>query len=648
MTGLSGARAFIIDATKVAGDPSRTQLCIQMRATRGELGKPIRCRTEQEIINAFGPPEDTDTDRFYVNRIVNSGFFDVIISPTAHYGDIDDITSAVGTKATGTKTVVAVAETRATGTIVFSGGGDGTGAGTVQLSIYRVGQPAFNFPVVEIPANATPTSIAAAVAATYNGLFGFGFAASTGTVTITAPVGVGASANDWKADVTKTGFSNVAVNVVITDLGGVTAGANGVVGGQLDTEAKSVGTGYNGCTLVIVPAVSGKPGLVDLVEYIPGNVEVNRITDLATTLTQEQFDDINSATVLQNIDSPTFKLLVGTIALSGGAKDNTTIVAADLIGSEIGGTGWYSFGNVSKIDYMANLNFAERSVDLALQAYTKSRGDFGFYFRTPISASPQGMLDYRYGQGSFSGLPFDSYLGTCVGGTYRITDTKTNQTRTVSPIHWALIKRAHTDKVAGKWVADAGYGKGDNPQFGFGQIEDTEFKDVPVNLISPSYKAIAAEIKKAGITLAVDHPDFGFTIWENRTVLQNDESMLKFRNVANCCIHFVKVLLPCFEKRTFKGADPSVFRQIYRDAKIEIDKVEAGQAGYVGGIEPGWKWLGDQDVDNISQCVENKPADLNNGKYKARFVFTPKAGMEELTLYVTAMDSQTFLFTFGK
>ena len=642
---IPGAKTVIQDSSQIRTGAEFTKIGIQVRATRGRVNVPKAVGTYAEAIKSFGsfdPAEDRA-----IKRLLATGNIVLIVSRACHFDDLTDKTSAGGVLAGGNFTVGATAETRAKGTVNVTGAGAGTQAGTITLKVFRTEGPAFEFPSVPIGADQTPAQIETAIVTALNGQLGFGFAIASNKVEITVPAGSGTDANSWIISATKTGLTGGTA--VAFEYEQFTGGTNGVLAGNLTARAKGPGTGYNGLTVTISKAASKTPGKVDF-KISQAGVTLEERRDLDQTITPVDLAQLSNSLEFCDLFLNSGALPIGSFVLSSGEFDNSTVVASDLAGSLEGQTGWYAFGAVASLDYLANLEFPDRVVDLELQNYCSTRPSVRFFIRTPLALTPQGYLDYRNGTGAYTGAPFDSFAGDLVIGYFREKDKVTGAIREVSPIVDVLICRAKTDAKAGKWESHAGFGDGNSPTAGFGQIQNPEYFDCPQNFYDQSLGAILRTLYQSGCGIVIDHPSFGLTVWYQRNLYKNQNSLLRNVKVAQLCAYLAAEMTAIMEKGTFRAADPIIWRKLYRDAKLVINELETGKNGYPPAIEPGenvnWRWLGDQNVASKSEAVYNAQGDLDQGRYTAKFAFKPIGSMEELTMVLSVFDSNSYKIAF--
>jgi phage tail sheath protein FI len=144
---------------------------------------------------------------------------------------------------------------------------------------------------------------------------------------------------------------------------------------------------------------------------------------------------------------------------------------------------------------------------------------------------------------------------------------------------------------------------------------------VVYNLGDASKSAIADQVDAHGINPVIDHPDFGIVFWGNST-LYKTQTLLKHANVAELMVFMQKALKPLVQSELFDPNDIQTWKTIYRNVKPLLDYIKTQR-----GI---WAYLyqGDQDVDDVSECVVNQQSNIDAGQYIFNLFVSPKVGMK--------------------
>lgn len=403
--------------------------------------------------------------------------------------------------------------------------------------------------------------------------------------------------------------------------------------------AEEVGAGYNGSTITIDNAASGDVALKDItillkdsdvpviIRDVPRVMNAQAITDFNLRL-----DGIGAGVRLTSIAT---QIENGEGVLAAGAQVIGDIESADYTGSVVAGNGWYVADRIVDAYRFANIGLLDEDVDEGLRAYCDARQDVTFYINTPLGVNADGMEDYRDGTSPYSHSPMDTWRGRLIGGDVNITDSvNKDQKFDIPGVVDVFAIRLRTDRQVNPFISHAGPKRGKvlSPNNG-----------VPYNLISSALSADFDRIYPKGVNAIVKDPDYGVVYWGNKTLWKNTSSFLSRENVSDLVIYILRGLKPLVRAVQFDPNDPIMWKEMYRRVKPFINDLESSRA-ITPGENENWFWLGDQDVDRREDAQFNAQADLDVGKYRARFVFVPIAATEYIGIDIIPTDSNSVKF----
>jgi hypothetical protein len=403
--------------------------------------------------------------------------------------------------------------------------------------------------------------------------------------------------------------------------------ANGALGAAttlIQFESKWYTTASITCTTQA--PLSGITGVFDLKVVIPG-LDTQFVRDIPDAPTAAKIAEINAQLLninIQSVGSGTTAL--GSIVLTGGAYDPTTIIAADLIGDAAAETGLYVFGRDPDIWRVAMPSYVLPTVDDALISYATTRGDILAATRTPIGISGATSRTYRNRTGSYTGSKPNSWNGLLFYGDFDTPDpVNPLVTKTLSVIGDVLGAISAKDNKTQPFISSSGkeYGKLYN-NYG-----------VNTNVGDPGQAGEAGAMYANGINPVIQHSDFGSVLWGNRTLYQDQTSMLIEWNVAELLIDMRRTLGPVIQGFLFKPNDIETWVNIYNAGQPYMRSLIDNR-----GI---WKyaWEGDQNAKDITDVTVNNANDVNQGIYKLKIYVWPKVALQYLIVDITATNSNT-------
>jgi len=550
-------------------------------------------------------------------RALDAGARLKIVRAAAHTNVLTP-NSVIGTKGTLAKATAAVAETRATATKTITA--TGTAGDTVAIRVLVNGVPVL-LGMATIPATPTTTTAAAAYVSAINAntaVTGFSASNAVAVVTVTAPVGSGAGANAYA-------WNDVISGATASTDSAFTGGVTAVSAVALSFEAVSVGTWANSkLWSKSVAAKSGTAGAYDITFGIDGSIAPDvTIFDVVATPTSNQLISYNALiTNYAKVLSITTLGTYGKSYFTGGAENKALISEIDHVGDSATATGMHAFDSDTEITKLAIPAIALPVVDRILADYADARKDIRVLLRTPTGVSGDLAIAYRRGTSPYSHTPINSWRASMFTGTLLVADPVTLVEKQFSELGNVTALYSNKDNKSVAWFSAAGSKRG----------VLSNVNGVLNNLYSPALRNTADAVSVAGINAIVNHPTFGVVLWDNVTLWKQD-TLLKFDNVAELLVYLTRAVAPIAESETFEPNDIETWKTICRKIKPLLETVKTGR-----GV---WDYLiqGDQDIDDISQAVVNKPETIDVGAYTCRIFIQPKVGLKFIGIDMIVTNS---------
>lgn len=298
----------------------------------------------------------------------------------------------------------------------------------------------------------------------------------------------------------------------------------------------------------------------------------------------------------------------GTYGFIGG-DDGGSIVDIDYIGDADALTGFHAFDNYDDARVLSTMSYFDAEVASGGADYADNREDLVFIQHLPnASVSADDLVT------DIEDTGIDSSYATFIAGGNKILHPTTSIETDIAEVGAYLANIAVAEKKFGYWRAiegeETGIIKGSlgvvNNFGGPGRYEDA-------NLLS-----------NRGVNLAVLRGGKKM-FWHNCTALKAS-SDLQNLNVRFFLIGLKKTLKPFLEKYVGKQNDPTTWKQIYLKVKPELEYLEKVRAIHKGG----WRYEGDQFADTEDDYTTNLPADVQQGKYKAKLFLKIVAALQEI------------------
>lgn len=642
LAGTPGVYNSVTDASQIPANVQAGKICVQGIFKRGKGDKVYYCANPQDFYQRFGGVISGNKDAQVILRALNKGA-KLFVHRVNHYATITDASTVAGTKASGTITSgTTTAEVKAYTTLVVTGAGSEND--TLLIKVDRNGT-FVTFATVTVPATPTTSTVATAIRNAINSTSGNGTAehgyvasGSGANVIITQPAGLGAAGNAYDLKTTITGTATVnSTNLDFAN--GVTAVAAVVA----DISADEVGSGYNGTVVTISNSISGIADKVDIKVVVPDAPNAIEVKNYDKVLTENTCDTLNRLLDMVEIDFDSLvsdTLPIGTCTLTGGAQDISAIVATDHIGSSVSGLGFYAFDDVSDSMRIFNFSNTDPSVAQALADYCEARKDMRFHTVTPLGLAKNVVGDYRKGTGSYSHQPIDSFYGRLfyADGIINNPDNPADSNYAISLIGDQMALRAICDATGAPFRSDSGYE--------FGRLSGVN--GLPVNFLAGGNKAIYDVIyDQNGVNAIVNHPTFKIVNWGNRSLYLNQTSLLSKDNIADLVVYAGNVLKQLSEIKAFQPDDIEMWNELYRKVRPFIVDELVNKRGIAGkgtandGEGIWWHWLGDQFAKDLNDLKFNNKAEVDAGKYRARFAMKPNAATEYIGIDIAPGDSAT-------
>lgn len=629
---LSGSPKTVISITDlsiIVANILKGYIVFQAPTKRGEPGKlygPFGSWSEAR--RELGGLKDDDDQMEIVKRALEGGAIAFII-PAFHYTDIDDLSTADGDKSTATLPTNNETLAVVNGEITDAGDTDDTvtirvdeGSGMAAIGTHAK------------LAGQTATEVAISLVADINSKTknNGGYTAvhiSGANFRVIAPVGSGATANAYNAEKVVTG---TLTSTIDADFAGGVDATN-----TADFESIAVGQ-YAGTTIEAKDASDGDANNCDII------ITLND-SDISQTI--RNFDRSPDAAAIAAFNAKANQIVLtgvtgtiqnGTATMTGGTKDSTAITDADYKGSDAAKNGWHTMDEEDR----AMRVFATRSsptYDADLDNYCAARKDMRAALTYELDIDRADLVDRRNGTGSYSHSKIDSYWSRYILAGVEIPKSDDpDAVKNILAMGDAAALRSITDRNFGEWFSDAGNTRGvlkgnvNGPLINLGGSGNaTKFDEV--------YEiGLNAIIKTKGIT----------KLWGNRNNLVNTGKIMSKDNVADMVIFTSRVVKDVAEAIHFEPNDPISWNLLYRSIRpFIVNTLVAGRAIVADqkdqrkGEDKTWFWFGDQFAADSTQATFNTQADINSGKYRARFVFVPITANEYIGIDLAPTDSIT-------
>jgi len=590
---------------------------------RGKVGEPQLVGSWLEYQTYFGGEIPESDFPFLARRCLDAGGKLKIVR-VAHFTNIGDKTTIVGTKATLVKNqAVAVVAVASSGTVTVTGAG--TAGETVAITITT---PQGNTLIASavVPVAPTTTTTAAAIKDAINAgtsVHGYSATNALGVVTISANANKGVTPNGYTIVFATSG----------TATGTVTAFAGGVTGLSINVftgEAESVGAWANNkLWMTAVPAANGVANQYDLTVGIDGYDIEATAKNIPTTPSAGDITILNNKLRLAKFTTITTLKDFSKTFFTSGAENKTLITDIDHIGNAVSGLGINAFDKDKEITKIAAPAKAVPMIDNALVEYAKLRKDILALLRTPLGLDGKGIIDYREGTGNYAHQPIDAWQGLMYTGGLKVTHPDTGVEMEITEL--ADVCAAYSKKASyvNEWFAVGGQKRG-RISNALGVIYD---------LGNPARKVTADSVSIHGVNAVIDHETFGTVIWDNVT-LQKADTLLKFANVAELVVYLIRGIKPKTELELFDPNDVETWKTVYRSVKYFMEPLKAQRAIW------DYRYEGDQDIDDISQAVVNS-TNVDAGGYQFNLFIQPKVGMKFVQINVVVKNSGSELTLVG-
>lgn len=558
---------------------------------RGPIGQAVLCKSVQEYNATYGGFLDPSDSKFpiYAIRALQQGA-QVWVSRVEHLTDINDPTTTAALKALGNNGGLYNFDYA-----VFAFD-DGAGTITIRGNVESFVDAGQSHTVVK-QAGGT-TSLTTASVAYANGYT---------VITYSAPFTPGdVAVNDrlqWSETLTST----------------------------LTVEAKNVGTWGNSLNLEVIPSIADDPTLVDIIVTYTGFPQYNyTYRNFPVNPTASQITAFNEVHPTINILTATNPVTpVPSHALTDGTNDYANIVNADFIGSDLGQTGIRAFDEVGSGEFVkiAVPEVTDNEVDLAVVDYANLRKDCLAVLRTPEGLTGTAAIQYRNATGAYAGgTKIDDWRMVFLYGGVKIANPL-DSTEAIE-IGWVgdyLGQSATKDQQEGAWFSISGF---DYPL-------PTDIKDIVYNLNNFARLTEAEQVAQAGLYPIIKDTVQGVkrvVSWGYRSGKVDTTSLLSFANVSELLINLSNQINPICRSELFNPNDVTTWKSIYRRVNQIMLAVQAGR-----GVE-AYRYVGDQDVDNINQAQVNTIADIQNGIYKFKLYVTPINSLIQIEADIIATE----------
>jgi uncharacterized protein len=353
------------------------------------------------------------------------------------------------------------------------------------------------------------------------------------------------------------------------------------------------------------------------------------VTDVPSYATLADIEDFNTKSRFVKITSTYGQLLAtGGMTFTGGLEDYSNIAYGDYTGDAVTKTGWHSFDEITNYTRLAILEHTPTQIvkqQEFLIAYAETVQRMS-YFPTPLGLTGYEAIDFRNRAGTYTGSNKpDSWLSRLVYGDLNIKHPVTGATVMVSAIsQWlgnAATKDATTKKI---WLSEAGQARG----------RLNGVLSINYNLGTTARREEADAVDSAGISMAIQHPTFGFVCWGNST-LALGTTLLRHANIAELILEAVRITNRINEKELFEPNSVQTWKRIYRGVAKEMQAIQDGEGLYQFVYE------GDQNADTVNDATVNTPESISNGEYQYNLYLYPTPALKYVLcrMNVTALGT---------
>ena len=478
-----------------------TTVCGMQGVTlRGPVNTPTLCTSWEQFVRTFGGYTTDSYAAYGVRAFFDNGGEALWFNRIAHYSDItdaDDCMAAASTVAIKDRTGA-----RATGVTGSIGSNrinwqavqPGTGGNSVSVTLVVSGV-------------STPLSVAVVGNDITVHLATSDQSAATSTVpqVLAKILESGAASALVTATSVETGVCAAVSKVTLS--GGVTAGDS------LTINASSPGEWGDALTVAIQDGTRNSATEFNVLVMLDGTVkETFRDLSLSGTASNgvasvlAKSDYVRATVTATAPFTAVMRPIAGTYTLASGADGLTSLDDTDYIGDSAARTGLAAFDNVTGLSLLCCPGISSGAVQNAMLGYAENRQDLFCIFDTPAALTEAEALEYRRGTGSYSHAAFDSSFGALYWPWLRIQDPLTRVEKVVPSSGAVAGCYVRSDKVAGVASAPAGVERG--RIYGVLGVERL------------TQRATRDAVYPEGINVIAEFPDFGVTIWGQRTLEQ--------------------------------------------------------------------------------------------------------------------------------
>lgn len=554
------------------------------------------------------------------------------VVPAGKYTNPTDKTTLSGVKAALTVAQTTAAAVGSTATIEAAA--NATAAGTVTVIAKIPGaSDVVLADSVAVTSGDTPTVIAAALETAIDagtGTHGFSSDdASPPELVITAPTSYGAWGRNIQIQVVVTG--GVTFNNYLVQMSG---GADALSNADAVFTAKAKGTAYNNVTVAATFAASGSQSHYDLTVSISDNTAP---TETYRDIPRDG-DNAGMAAKLAQIVAASELLSAITIdadftfqpfstALSGGTNGDA-LTATDYAGNSTQKTNLYAFDDDMEITKIAIPDVTDGTLAKTLADYCDARKDIIGLHRTPISVSPDVVLEYRKGSGAYDHVPINSWRNLMFAGGLRVTNPLDNLPIDISEIGDVTGIIARKDNTVGEWFAFAGDKRG--------VVRNA--LGVLTNVGTGAYRAKADDYDRNGIIPVIQDANKNIKVWGNATLYQ-ESSLLQKAEVAELIVFLYRSLNQLIPRELWEPNDPQTWKAIYRRVAPFIIFLANNRALWNKPEDVDLWYQGDQNAQTINDIVVNTPEGIDAGQYKFRLFLQPKVALKYVIVPVIITNS---------
>jgi len=326
-----------------------------------------------------------------------------------------------------------------------------------------------------------------------------------------------------------------------------------------------------------------------------------------STVVNPTYIDFTASTIDDAVDS--FVTPEAAVITFSGGTNTGTIVAQDMIGSALTGTGLHAFDDYEdslQIFYLLPTAIGS-TVHVAGDAYASTRGDLQYWaYLSAASLNKDSLIAEK----------------ALLNINSKYTNFFAAYIKVAHPVTGIITEQTALADIAGL-AAQSDYRFGTH--FSFSGNKRGVLKNVlgvVTNYGTNGRFNDLNELAQRQINCVISR-DNQIKLWGSCTALINS-TQERFISVVRGTFTIKKTLRPLLEDYLEEPNDMQSWKLMYYQVKPYLESLVTSRALY------SYRWEGDQDVTSLDQLVVNKAEDVTMGKYKVKLFLSFIVGMQEI------------------